>query len=222
MGIITLENMDRLVWLGRYTERVNSTIHMFFDGLDSFIDGNKDFYKVLCQQIDIPDIYENADHFLVDFPYNENNYNSIISNLTRAYDNAIVMRDYIDTETLAYIQLAIYDMQRAKQNKSSVRDLYYVVDHIMGFWGCVDDRVDDRIVRASLRAGKRIERVYLYLSFNKPANTILREIKLMENRIKQIGMKYNPVVLDTLKTMLESADFDYSIGKLLFFKLFEE
>lgn len=222
MGIITLENMDRLVWLGRYTERVNSTIHMFFDGLDSFIDGNKDFYKVLCQQIDIPDIYENADHFLVDFPYNENNYNSIISNLTRAYDNAIVMRDYIDTETLAYIQLAIYDMQRAKQNKSSVRDLYYVVDHIMGFWGCVDDRVDDRIVRASLRAGKRIERVYLYLSFNKPANTILREIKLMENRIKQIGMKYNPVVLDTLKTMLESVDFDYSIGKLLFFKLFEE
>lgn len=222
MGIITLENMDRLVWLGRYTERVNSTIHAYFDGLDSFIDGDENFYKVLCKQIDIPDIYDSAEHFLSDFPYNENNFNSIFCNLTRAYDNAIVMRDYIDTETLAYIQLAIYDIQRAKHSKSSVRDLYSVIDHIMGFWGCVDDRVDDRIIRAALRAGKRIERVYLYLSFNKPTATILREIIKMENRINQIEMKYNSVVLDTMKTMLESPNFDYSIGKLLFFKLFEE
>ncbi|MGN0461685.1 MAG: alpha-E domain-containing protein [Ruminococcus sp.] len=222
MGIITLENMDRLVWLGRYTERVNSTIRIFFDGLDSFIDGDDQFYKDLCKRIDIPDIYENAEHFVKDFPYNENNFNSIISNLTRAYDNAIVMRDYIDTETLAYIQLAIYDMQRAKLAKSSVHDLYSAIDHIMGFWGCVDDRVDDHLIRAALRAGKRIERVYLYLSFDKPTDVILREITKMEKRMNQIGMKYNPMVLDTLKTMLQSPTFDYSIGKLLFFKLFEE
>lgn len=221
MGIITLENMDRLVWLGRYTERVNSTIHVFFDGLDICIDGNDSFYKDLCKRIDIPDIYENTNHFIKDFPYNENNYNSIISNLNRAYDNAIVMRDYIDTETMAYIQLAIYDMQRAKTGNSSVRDLYSVIDHIMGFWGCVDDRIDDHIIKAALRAGKRIERVYLYLSFDKPTGVIYREITKMENRINEIGMKYNAIVLDTLKTMLQEPNFDYSIGKLLFYKLFE-
>ncbi len=221
MGIITLENLDRLVWLGRYTERVNSTIHIFFEGLDTYIDGNNTFYKDLCKRIDIPEVYNDAKHFIEDFPYNENNYNSIISNLNRAYDDAIVMRDYIDTETMAYIQLAIYDMQRAKSKDSSVRDLYSVVDHIMGFWGCVDDRMDDQIIKAALRAGKRIERVYLYLSFDKPTDVIYREITKMENRINEIGMKHNTIVLDTLKTMLQEPNFDYSIGKLLFYKLFE-
>ena len=221
MGIITLENLDRLVWLGRYTERVNSTIHIFFEGLDTYIDGNDTFYKDLCKRIDIPEVYNDAKHFIEDFPYNENKYNSIISNLNRAYDDAIVMRDYIDTETMAYIQLAIYDMQRAKSKDSSVRDLYSVVDHIMGFWGCVDDRMDDQIIKAALRAGKRIERVYLYLSFDKPTDVIYREITKMENRINEIGMKHNTIVLDTLKTMLQEPNFDYSIGKLLFYKLFE-
>ncbi|MGN0477491.1 MAG: alpha-E domain-containing protein [Ruminococcus sp.] len=222
MGIITLENMDRLVWLGRYTERVNSTIKVYFDGMDRFVDGDKEFYKDICKRIDIPDIYKDADDFLSAYPYDENNFNSIICNLTRAYDNAIVMRDYIDTETLAYIQLAIYDIQRAKTGKSSVRDLYSVIDHIMGFWGCVDDRIDDYLIRAALKAGKRIERVYLYLCFERAPGVILREITKMEKRMGQIGMKYNTVVLDTLKTMLENPEFDYSIGKLLFFKLFEE
>lgn len=222
MGIITLENMDRLVWLGRYTERVNSTIRVYFDAMDEFIDGKEEFYKPLCKKIDVPDIYKDAKDFLKRYPYDETNFNSIICNLTRAYDNAIVMRDYIDTETMAYIQLAIYDMQRAKSGKDSVKDLYSVIDHIMGFWGCVDDEIDDSLIRSALKAGKRIERVYLYLCLEQPTSCILREIKRMEERINQINMKYNDIVLGTLKTMLESNSFDYSVGKLLFFKLFEQ
>ena len=42
------------------------------------------------------------------------NPDSIISNINRAYDNAIVLRESIGSETLSYIQLAIYDMNRAK------------------------------------------------------------------------------------------------------------
>ena len=42
------------------------------------------------------------------------NPDSIISNLNRAYDNAIVLRESIGSETLSFIQLAIYEMNKAK------------------------------------------------------------------------------------------------------------
>ena len=38
MGIISVENTDRLYWLGRYTERVYSTIKIFESRFDSMID----------------------------------------------------------------------------------------------------------------------------------------------------------------------------------------
>ena len=39
MGIISLEQKDRLLWLGRYTERVYTTLKLYSYTYDALIDG---------------------------------------------------------------------------------------------------------------------------------------------------------------------------------------
>lgn len=69
------------------------------------------------------------------------NPDSIISNLNRAYDNAIVLRESIGSETLSFIQLAIYEMNKAKKSKSPVVELQKVNDNLLAFYGTVDDQI---------------------------------------------------------------------------------
>ena len=116
MGIITVDKTDHLFWLGRYTERVYTTLRYFFQSADQMIDSNPGHYDEFCRKIGIENVYETKESFLLQYPFDENNPDSIISNLNRAYDNAIVMRDYIGTETMAYIQLAIDDIHNANRN----------------------------------------------------------------------------------------------------------
>ena len=40
MGIISVEHTDRLLWLGRYSERVYTTLKIFASYFDSMIDLN--------------------------------------------------------------------------------------------------------------------------------------------------------------------------------------
>ena len=85
MGIISLEQQDRLYWLGRYTERVYTTLRMYSQSYDMMIDEITDSYQEFCKMIDIPDIYGSKDEFKKKYPFDESNPDSIISNLTRAY-----------------------------------------------------------------------------------------------------------------------------------------
>ena len=168
MGIISVEQADRLYWLGRYTERVNTTIKMFGQSFDSMIDGIPETYGEFCRMIDIPDVYGSMENFNKNYPFDENNPDSIISNLTRAYDNAIVLRESIGSETLSYIQLAIYEMQKARVSESPLIELQKVLDYLLAFWGVADDVIDDERIRNIIKAGKRIERIDLYALCSKP------------------------------------------------------
>ena len=95
--------------------------------------------------------------------------NSIISNLNRAYDNAIVLREEIGSEVLAYIQLAIYDIQTACRSKDMLMGLQEVLDHILAFWGIADDMIESEQVRNIIKTGKRVERLDLYARLGMPA-----------------------------------------------------
>ena len=95
MGIISVDRADRLFWLGRYTERVYTTIRLYSDSFDELIDGIADNYVDFCKMIDIPDVYGSKEVFEEKYPFDETNPDSIISNLNRAYDNAIELRDEI-------------------------------------------------------------------------------------------------------------------------------
>ncbi|MBQ0052147.1 MAG: alpha-E domain-containing protein [Treponema sp.] len=209
MGIISVEQADRLYWLGRYTERVNTTIKMFGRSFDSMIDGIPETYGEFCKMIDIPDVYGSMDVFNKNYPFDESNPDSIISNLTRAYDNAIVLRESIGSETLSYIQLAIYEMQKAKISDSPLIELQKVLDYLLAFWGVADDLIDDERVRNIIKAGKRIERIDLYARLGAGGKELIREVSRMIPRVERSGLNYDVDNLIKIKEMVNSSDVDF-------------
>ena len=209
MGIISVEQVDHLYWLGRYTERVYTTLKLFAKSFDKMIDATEDVYPKYCEALDIPNIYESKSDFLKRYPFDENLLDSIISNLNRAYDNAIVLRETIGSDALSYIQLSIYAMNNAANSNSPLIELQQIMDEILSFWGIVDDQIDVEQIRNIIKAGKRIERVDLYARLKLDKKNLEREVHRMIPRVLRSGMKYDESALSTVSTLVNESELDY-------------
>ena len=203
MAIISAEHSDQLYWLGRYSERVYTTLKIFEDHFDSMIDLKTEEYEDFCRKQDIPNIYTSKDDFSRRYCFDEENPNSIYSNLMRAYDNAIVLREEIGSETLAYIQLAVYAMNRAKTSDAPLIQLQRVRDNIVAFWGIVDDSIDSESIRSIIKFGKRLERIDLYSRMRMESAEIRREMNRFNFRINRTGLRYNKRKLAHLNYLVE-------------------
>lgn len=209
MGIISIEQTDRLYWLGRYSERVYTTLRLYSNSYDMMIDEITDSYSEFCKMIDIPDIYGSKEVFKQSYPFDEENPDSIFSNLNRAYDNAVVLREEIGSEVLSYIQLAIYDMHKAKVSRAPLIEMQSVIDNILAFWGLADDSIDSQNVRNIIKTGKRIERIDLYARLGIERRELVREVARLASRIGRSGMKYKPESIERLKKLVEEDKIDY-------------
>ena len=209
MGIISVENTDRLYWLGRYTERVYSTIGGYSKNFDSMIDMDLDSYEKFCEEIDIPNIYENKDDFLRRYCYDSEDPNSIYSNLMRAYDNAVVLREEIGSEPLAYIQLAVYAMNKAKASEAPLIELQKVIDNILAFWGIADDLIENDNVRNIIKVGKRVERIDLYARIGADSKNLIREVNRLKDRIKGTCLEYDEKLLTEMSDLVHGETIDY-------------
>lgn len=209
MGIISVEQTDRLLWLGRYSERVYTTLRLYYNSFDMMIDEITDSYAEFCKMIDIPDIYGSKEVFKEKYPFDEENPDSILSNLNRAYDNAIVLREEIGSEALSYIQLAIYDMNRAKISRAPLIEMQRVIDNILAFWGIVDDSIDSEQVRNIIKTGKRIERIDLYARLGMTRKELVREIDRLVPRIERSGMEYRKDKIGALKELVTQPEINY-------------
>lgn len=209
MGIISIEQTHRLFWLGRYSERVYTTLRLYSNSFDSMIDEITDSYIEFCKMIDIPDIYGSKEAFKAQYPFDEQNSDSILSNLNRAYDNAIVLREEIGSEALSYIQLAIYDMNKAKISRAPLIEMQRVIDNILAFWGIVDDSIDSEQVRNIIKTGKRIERIDLYARLGIQRKELEREINRLVPRIQRSGIKYDKDKVNELKMLVIEPEINY-------------
>ena len=209
MGIISVEQTDRLFWLGRYSERVYTTLRLYSDSYDRLIDMDSYDYAEFCRRLDIPDVYGSKENFKERYPFDEEDTNSILSNLLRAYDNAIVLREEIGSETLSYIQLAIYDMQKAKVSRAPLIEMQSVIDNLLAFWGIADDIIDSEQTRNIIKAGKRVERVDLFGRLQLPAANIKREVHRLIPRMERSGIRYHKEGLLQLKNLVETGEIDY-------------
>ena len=209
MGIISVEQTDRLFWLGRYSERVYTTLRLYSDSYDRLIAMDSYDYAEFCRRLDIPDVYGSKEKFKERYPFDEEDTNSILSNLLRAYDNAIVLREEIGSETLSYIQLAIYDMQKARISRAPLIEMQSVIDNLLAFWGIADDIIDSEQTRNIIKAGKRAERVDLFGRLHLPAANITREVHRLIPRIERSGIRYHEEGLERLKNLVETGEIDY-------------
>ena len=206
MGIISLEQTNRLYWLGRYSERVYTTIRLYSKCYDDMIDDIGDNYADFCRMLEIPNIYRDKEDFNQRYGFDETDPNSILSNLMRAYDNAVVLREEIGSETLSYIQLAIYAINKAKISRAPLLELQNVEDNILAFWGIADDFIESETIRNIIRTGKRVERIDLYARLKLGVKELKSELRRMHTRLVSSGMSYDRVCLDSLIVLIEHID----------------
>jgi len=206
MAILSAEHTDQLYWLGRYSERVYTTLREYAKRYDSMIELKNEDYSEFCRAQDIPNIYTSKEDFIRRYCFDDGDPNSIYSNLIRAYDNAIVLREEIGSETLAYIQLAVYAMNKAKISETPLIQLQRVVDNIVAFWGMADDAIDNEAVRSMIKLGKRIERIDLYARMNMSPEELRREMKRLNLRINRTGLSYSTKKLAHLNYLVEMDD----------------
>ena len=206
MGIISLEQTHRLYWLGRYSERVYTTIRLYAKCYDDMIDDIGENYADFCRMLEIPNIYKDKEDFNQRYGFDESDPNSILSNLIRAYDNAVVLREEIGSETLSYIQLAIYAINKAKISRAPLLELQNVEDNILAFWGIADDFIESETIRNIIRTGKRVERIDLYARLKLGIKELKSELRRMHTRLVSSGMHYNEACLDRLIALIEHID----------------
>ena len=209
MGIVSLINTDKLFWLGRYSERVYTTIRLFGESFDKIIDGNAKYIELFCRSLDIPNIYSSTEDYVERYLFDPQNPDSVYSNLTRAYDNAMTLREEIGSECISYIQLAIYVMNRHQGSQSPMIGLQQILDDILAFWGLADDMIPDENIRNIIKTGKRVERLDLYARLKRPRTDILREVSRLSVRISRTNLKYSSEDISRLKQLADSATTDY-------------
>ena len=115
MGTLTVSKTNRLFWLGRYLERVYAALKESKAIFDADVDGREADYGRFCRQLGIPNIYRNTADFCERFYFDLDNPNSVASSLSYAYDTAVVLRETLSSDTLAYIQLASNAMDKARR-----------------------------------------------------------------------------------------------------------
>lgn len=204
MDIISLEQSDRLYWLGRYSERAYTTIGLFFNAFDTMIDKFDMEYKDFCRRLNIPNVYENSKDFCMRYTFDAENDNSIISNLKRTYDNGITLREEIGSDALSFIQLAVYDMQKAEVTGAPLIEFQKVRDNLMAFWGVCDDHIANPVVRNILKLGKRHERIDLFSRLGEDVERIQRETVRFDDYLKRAGVQYNEPAYLEFKELLKA------------------
>lgn len=193
MGIISVEKTSDLFWLGRYTQRVYTTLQRYTSGFDKMIDVDEHFYDKYCEALNIPNIYTDYENFIWSYGYDTENPDSIASNLYRAYDNALILRDFISSEALAYIHLSQFQLKAAKISDAPMIELQSVIDNLLAFWGAVDDSIDDVIVRNLIKLGKKVELLDLKLRFDEENKELKRIFQQVDFYLHRVNIECNKV-----------------------------
>ena len=209
MGVKSIMNTDRLFWLGRYSERVYTTLKLFERSFDTLIEQYGGDHRDFCRSLEIPDIYSDKDDFIGKYAFSLDDPNSIMSNLRRGYDNAIELRDEIGSECMSFIQMAIYEMETAKRSDAPVLFFQRITDYLLAFWGCVDDQIDDENTRNIIKIGKRVERLDLYARLGRSRKEIQREVQRLAGRIDRTDLIYKAENLRRLYELEDQPELDY-------------
>lgn len=220
MGAISVEKMDRLYWLGRYTERTYTTIKEFFDGFDVMIE-QPDYYITYCHHLDIPNVYVSPEDFIQRYLFDTGNIDSIISALYGVYDNAIMMRDALGTESLSYVELALTEMEEARTKTSFLLNLQRVVDYLLAFIACLDENVAERRIRGIFKSGKRQERMDLLLRLRKDKSEISKAFHMLTARILRADLPVNRKAYDELAILMSEETICYPEAITLVEQIFE-
>lgn len=206
---ISTEHSSRIYWLGRYTERAFTTLKSLERLYDKVIDRDAEHYKKYLDCFGMSDTYGDYKAFFHSFIFDKNNICSAAYSLERAYDNGIVLREEISTDSLAYLQLA-KDKLRSSENapQGLVVAMMPLEDILYGFYGCFIDHVYNEEIRDIFLCARSVERVELYIRLKYRTEKIRSEFERFCSFLERIPMntpyRYNPKQLAVLSEIIFS------------------
>ncbi len=185
MGAQRLSKENRLYWLGRYSERALITIDHVSRAWDTSLDGGQVDYADWCRRMEIPCDYASSAEFLESYLFDDGNPNSVPSSVNRAFDNAVMLREIITSQTLSYLQLAKNTIDAANASDAPMLDLQQVRDYLMAFKGCADENIVDEATRMTLKCGSTIERIDLMVRLDWKTDQLQQECDRLASRLRR-------------------------------------
>ena len=189
MGIISLEKSNRLIWLGRYTERTFTICRTLSRYYDEMIDRDEYAYRSFLDCLGLPYIYGSRDAFIHTYIFDPADPNSLASQLTRALDNAIVLREELTSDTLCYIEMALNTL---REN--------------------ADDNVANEDCRTLMKCGKYVERLDLYVRFGYSFREVEKETSKLLNRLAKAHFAHREEDAQRLRELTRD-EASYKAGK---------
>ena len=134
----------------------------------------------------------------------------------------MLLRDEIGSGTLSYIHLAIGELQIARHSAAPMLEIQRTVDDILAFWGCLDDEVDKREIRDTVKSGKRVERLDMYLRMKRSRAEIQSAVGRLTARLESSALCYDKAALMYIAAMAEEQEIDHSAILSKLFTLVKE
>ena len=210
---VTQAQANQLLWLGRYTERVFTTLVRFSETYDANVGlGTKDF-SALCNGLGAPfDAQVPAEELVSKILYDEDSPFSVCSSMRCAFGNAIMLRPELGTDTTSHIELALLSLRRSKDPEKRLSGHRAVRDSLLAFWGAVEDGACPDETRALLFLGKYLERVELWSRFGVCESRLDRPVRKL---VFFLGYVRHPECLpiDTSLAALEVAVRERGYGE---------
>lgn len=165
LALVTASKAENLYWLGRYTERVFTTLGQFFPFYDRVMDTDVDAFRPFARALDLPEDFEDFDAFVDSFLYDADNPDSVRSAIVSAFRNAVILRPEISSRLLQYIELAMGKIVDAARNGDAAKGVYAqrdIADDMLAFWGGIENSPSEPTLKSLLFIGKYVERIDLY------------------------------------------------------------
>lgn len=197
---------NRLYWLGRYTERAYLSLHMLRRYFDLYLDGDPVDFATYAKNLG-PAQAKDMDFktFASVYIFDKKNPSSIVSSLTGANDNAILLREVIKSESLSYIQMSVCALERLAQREDeiTVNELQEITDHLLSFFGSIEERLYSDKAVAIIRYGRFIESLDMHMRFNydfevvrEVFDSLLHWVDIDESVINKYSMEKFDVMLN--------------------------
>ncbi len=202
-GTISAAKANRLYWLGRYAERTYLNLHLLRKYYDKTIDGAQTEYEDYFNKLDIAVEPGKMHEFFIQQMYDTKNPTSIISDIERANDNAIVLREEITSETLSYIQLSRCVMQESgEKQESNITALQPVTDYLLAFWGSLEERLSNLYAINILHAGRLLEGLDMHIRFEYPLAKIRTRFDLLLGCVESDATLFDHKLIGRIDEML--------------------
>lgn len=198
MGLVTLSKQNRLFWLGRYAERVYTTVQFLMQTYDTLLDGTAVDYADYCRRLGVENVYSDAGDFCRRYLFDASQPCSVRASMDALLGNGMVLRETISTPTLAYLQMAESAMEMASRSEAPAVELQWVLDDIMAFRGSFDDAVDHEGVRNIAKTGGTVERVSLMLRMEWQLERLRQEMRKLLNRLYKTDLPTQPQALQVI------------------------